>query len=575
MIRRSLVVGALLLAVPSTVSADVELKWAAEGFYRTRGVFLTNMAAADATRLPYPVNGEDFVIPEIRRTSYLAHSLRVMPRVSLGDLVTLHAQIDGFRDVLWGDNNGLFAAPLFATDATNQSLFGTDQNRFFGQQENLSLNLTRAWIDFKVPVGRVRVGRMASHWGMGLLANGGGTGNVDPTTPAGEPERKAFDYFFDDDFGDNHFGSTTDRILFITKPLSIYKSIAGHSNVDSKLVMGYAYDKISEAPWLPNEPFERRFRPFGQQGFISRGNNDDVTEHVGLILWNDPEINILRYTDDLRIGMYSVFRHQSEGSTEPSNLDPNANCGEFEGEIQPCEDTGSLVMIFDFWYRLRLGPYYSEAEVLTIRGNTFGGIPFPSANRKRKAQINSGAFRAGYLTDSWDGVFEVGYASGDDQLEDENFKQRPMHPDYNVGLILFEEILRELSARTYGPPFFSEANPNGAIGFFSNGGVINSTYIHPKGRYRIELDRGTQVEVIGALLFAWVDELAQGVGMFGPGVNKYLGTEVDLAIKAWFHDRRMNFTLESGLLFFGDALKSVYPLADTSFTLQSRIAFMF
>ena len=33
------------------------------------------------------------------------------------------------------------------------------------------------------------------------------------------------DYFFDDDFGDNHFGSTADRILFITTPITIAKTI--------------------------------------------------------------------------------------------------------------------------------------------------------------------------------------------------------------------------------------------------------------------------------------------------------------------------------------------------------------
>jgi len=563
------------MAFSGVASADMELQWAAEGYYRTRGVFLTNLAAANSQTLPYPVNGEDFTIPEIRRTSYLYHSLRLMPQVSYGDVVALKAQVDGFRDTLWGDNNGLFAAPLFAIDGTNQGIYGTDQTRYFGQQENLSLALSRAWLEFKVPVGQMRVGRMPSHWGMGLLANGGGTGNIDPTTPAGKPPRRAADYFFDDDFGDNHFGSTADRILFITKPITVYKTIAGFADTSSKLIVGYAYDKITEAPYLFNEPFERRFRPFGQQGFISRGDNDDVNEHVVLALWNDPELNVLGEDDELRAGVYGVLRDAKESSTEPTLLDPNANCGEFEGSIQPCVDTGSMVYIIDLWYRLRLGPYYSEAEAFTIRGNTFGGIPFPSANRKRKAAINTGVLRAGYLTKVWDGILEVGHASGDDRLEDESFKQRPMHPDFNVGLILYEEILRELSARAYGPPFFSEANPNGAVGFFSNGGVINSTYLHPKGRFRHQVGNGSEVELIGAFLMAWVDELADGVGMFGPDDGTYLGTEIDVAAKAHFHDRKMSFSLESGLLFFGEALKSVYPNADTSFTLQSRLAFVF
>ena len=115
----------------------------------------------------------------------------------------------------------------------------------------------------------------SAHWGLGLLANGGGTMNLDPTVPEGLPERKALDYFFDDDFGDNHFGATADRVLFVTKPLTIAKTIAKKADTDSNLVVGYGYTKLSEAPILPNEGFERQARPFGQTAFVSRGDSDD------------------------------------------------------------------------------------------------------------------------------------------------------------------------------------------------------------------------------------------------------------------------------------------------------------
>ena len=114
-----------------------------------------------------------------------------------------------------------------------------------------------AWVQFPVPVGLMRVGRMPSHWGMGLLANGGGTGWMDPESPKGEPQRRILDNFFDDDFGDNHFGSSADRILFITKPITIYRTLKKLGKVEHPLVVGYAFDKLSEAPLLPFEAFER------------------------------------------------------------------------------------------------------------------------------------------------------------------------------------------------------------------------------------------------------------------------------------------------------------------------------
>jgi hypothetical protein len=580
-----------LLAFSAPAGADLmELKWTTEGYYRARSVFLTNLAPQpnDFYTLTYPVNSEPIKIPEIRRTSYLTHRLRIMPSLSYEKLASLHFQVDAIDDVLLGDNNGLSSAPLFATDATNQN--------FLGGQVGDSVTIPRAWVQFQVPVGIMRVGRMPSHWGMGLLANGGGTGNLDTLTPPppGEPERKSSDFFFDDDFGDNHFGSTADRILFITKPLSIVRTVQKAKNVESNFIVGYAYDKLSEAPLLPAEPFERRFRPFGQQGFISRGRNDDATEHVVLAVYSVPDWDVVRYTDQFKAGVYGVLRTQREGSTYPSDPDlgdPTANCsGDMGGDpsaFEPCEDDGSKVFITDFWYKVRYGPWYSEAEGLVIFGNTFGGVPFPSKNRTKKALITSGVLRVGHMTDLLDLILEVGHASGDENLEDETFKQRAMHPDYNVGLILYEEILREQTARAF-LTFFSDENPEGAQGFMSKGGVINSNYVHPKVRWRPGFGG---FEIIGALLMAWIDDRpdtgANGLWLpfsderidgddeglipfFGDG---HLGTEIDVAAKTSFAGKMM-FSLESGLLVFGDGLRARLTEAKTAFTLQTRLAFM-
>lgn len=553
-----------LSSVPSAYADPLNLKWATEGYLRTRSVLLTNLAPQDRRLVGSPSG--DVLFPDIRHTSYMVSRLRLMPSLSFGDLATLKMQVDALDDVIWGDNNGVATAPLFATTSSNQY--------YLGGGEVDSITVGKAWLEFKVPVGIMRVGRMPSHWGMGLLANGGGTMNLDPATPPGLPERKALDHFFDDDFGDNHFGSVVDRILFITKPITIAKTLMKKADTESNFILGYAYDKLAEAPFFPLENYERQGRPFGQQGFLSRGKNDDVNEHVFIAIYNDPFWNKIRYTDELRIGMYGVLRTQDEGSTRPSVLDPTSlGCGTFEGEPVACKDTGSLVWIADLWWRIRYGSLYTEGELIKIGGKTFGGVPFPLPNQKKEANITSGAARAGYLTDDWDAVLEVGHASGDKLLTDEKFNQRPLHPDYNVGLILFEETLRELSARTYGAGFYLPTSPDGARGFFSNGGVINANYIHPKGRYRL---KNGKVEFVGALLFAWADTLSDA----GPGLflstntdSKYLGTEIDFAAKIKFAGK-MQFSLETGYLRFGDALKSVLPNADSSFTLQSRVAFL-
>jgi len=576
-IAAALAAGALAYPVPAGADPSDDFHWSSEGYYRARSVYLTNLAPQDRSfyNLTNPATGDPIVIPEIRRTSYLTQRLRIMPTVSYAKLAQLNFQIDAVDDVLWGDNNGISSAPLFSTDTSNQN--------FLGGSVKDSVTIPRAWVQFQVPVGIMRVGRQPSHWGMGLLANGGGTGNLDTLTPPppGEPDRPAQDHFFDDDFGDNHFGSTADRILFITKPLTIYKTITKAKNKESKFIVGYAFDKLAEAPLFAAEPFERQFRPFGQQGFISRGKNDDVDEHVFLAVYSDPDWDQVRYTDQLKVGVYTVLRTSREGSTFPSDPDlhdPSANCsGEMggAGDRVPCVDTGSKVYIADLWYKIRYGFWYSEAELIHIGGKTFGGVPFPSKNRLKKANINGGAARFGYLTDPWDAVLELGYSGGDDWLEDGTLKQRALHPDYNVGLILFEEILREQTARAF-LTFLSEENPEGAQGLMSRGGVINARYLYPKFRWRAGR-RG--IEAVGAVLLAWADKLpVTGVnGLYLPykdsGFGSFYGAEFDAALKASFSGR-MHFSLEAGYLRYGDALKAHLTKADSSFTLQSRVAFM-
>lgn len=573
-------IGVCVVAAQGTARADLfELTWSTEGYFRTRTVLLTNLARQPRRTLVHPGTGDTVVIPEIKSTSYVTSRLRLMPSLSYEKLASLHFQIDAVDDVVWGDNNGLSSAPLLATDVSDQHFLGGDVGD--------SVTIPRAWIQFQVPVGIMRVGRMPSHWGMGLLANGGGTMNMDALAPEHEP-RKGLDHFFDDDFGDNHFGSTADRILFITKPLTIAKTIMKKKDVESNFVVGYAFDKISEAPFLAAEPPERRFRPFGQQGFLSRGSSDDVTEHVVLAVYNDADWDKVRYTDELRFGTYWVFRTQGESSTNPSELDPD----EFCGEGVRCEDTGAFIWIGDIWWRVRYGSLYTEGEIYHIGGEAFGGIPFPAPNEPKEANITGGVARFGWLTDMYDGMLELGYSGGDDVLEDKEFTQRAINPDFNVSLILFEEIIRELSARTFGPPFFSDENPEGAKGLMSNGGVVNARYGSLRGRYRPGL---AGLTLVGQVLAAWVDTPADtGTAMFykyrdnpadplNPIENStFLGWEVDLAVKSNFAGDHMDFSLEAGYLNFGGALRTAFSpdgdpdnaRATSSFSLQTRVAFL-
>jgi hypothetical protein len=580
----ALIAVTMLLNRGNVAQAQLKLEWGVEGYYRTRGVWLTNLASEPRYQVQHPVLDVPITMPEIRDTSYLVQRVRISPHVSLESIARLNLELTGFDNVVWGDNNAISSAPLFAVNGSNQS--------YLGGGEQPSLQLTRAWIEFMIPIGLIRVGRMPSHWGLGILANGGGSGNWDPTTPVGKPRRHVQDYYFDDDFGDNNFGSTNDRFLFATRPLKIIKTIMKSPDVESNVIFAYCFDKLSEAPLLLDEE-DRTYRPFQQQGFLSRGaKQDDVNEHVFLLAYSNPDWDQVRITDELKFGTYWALRFADEGFTAPSQGLPTCP----DGKDCVTHDEGSFVYIADFWYRIKLGipnttgSVYSEFEGVHIGGQTTGGVPFPGKNIRKDASINGGVLRAGWLDDNWDGVLELGYASGDEDLGDGTFKQRALHPDYNMGLILYDEIIRERSARVFGPQFISSTLPDGAKGFMTSGGVFNSKYIAPKARYRLPQ---FGLELVGQVLFAWIDKMGTAppnvfvcpITSTNPdgscSMSKYLGTEVDLAVKARFAKDTMDVSLETGYLWFGDILKTTSlgaenpHAADGAFTLQARVAFVF
>lgn len=64
--------------------------------------------------------------------------------------------------------------------------------------------IREAWAHIPIGIGALRVGRMASHWGLGMLAN------------SGDDDRYAF--------GDATHGDISNRLMFLTRPLAPFSS---------------------------------------------------------------------------------------------------------------------------------------------------------------------------------------------------------------------------------------------------------------------------------------------------------------------------------------------------------------
>jgi hypothetical protein len=137
---------------------------------------------------------------------------------------------------------------------------------------------------------------------------------------------------------------------------------------------------------------------------------------------------------------------------------------------------------------------------------------------------------------------EAGYASGDNDSNDKTSRIYAFDPDYNVGLILFEEILAGVSAvaaERAGNPDKVGYPPPGTDMLPSNGSVRNAYYVFPTIGYspidKLLLNLG--------FLSAWSDSpfadpyltfKAGGVprtfkGIYPP--SPHLGYEVDASVQ--------------------------------------------
>ena len=546
-----------------------DLEFDLEGYYRTRGYMFKDLFAA-------PVDGPGLTARPGGMGTYMQQRLRLRPVVSFEKRAKFTMMVDVLDDVVWGDNASKASTSLFAGDPSLTGIDGMEQSTF---------NIKRAWMEFDVPVGKVRIGRQPSDWGLGLLGNDGNG--------------------FDDLFGENHGGSTYDRILFATRPLAIAQKIMGKADSGFPLFFAVAVDRLVEDPLREYYGYKCALDPDGRQagvdwvGGYNQGvdseydprcdlqngqtkelgadgetdqehdyvenreastrpddwwadSQDDVYEMIYALIYKGDDIKLFGQPSDLHLGVYTVNRSQQE--------------------------TDSNIWIVDAYGHLMLNGFLLEGEVLNISGHTHA-IKLPDGESKnplyKDVDIWGYVVRTGYTQPSYSAIFETGYASGDDNVSDAKFTGRPLHSDYNVGLLLYEEVLSRVSAAGF---------TGDASALASKGGVYNSRYIYPHIKYR----PSDNLEFIAAYLLAWPDKVDGGIIQCGEGDPKKvcssfdakdstLGWEVDVGVKHTFHEH-IKVAIEAAWAKTSDRvpLESAGLNPDGKFfTLQARAAFEF
>ncbi len=606
-IRRLAATATLLLTlVAGTAAAEVPVSFDVHGFYWARGNWTLNLfdeeqphAYGYSWALPYESPHETF---------FMTMRGRFEPEIAVGEAFKVKSSIDVLDGVVWGDNENLAATPVFAGNPSATLPDGSQVD---------ALELRRLWVEWTTQFGLLRIGRQPSHWGMGLLANSGDG--------------------FDDDFGDNLGGSTYDRIIFATRPIDLVRGIVEKASGKDlggpeqyPWIFAIGFDKLVESS---QERYRSNFPCTDgdpgndgdcadypdETGFLSANTEsgyrqnpiwlsdkgDDVNELILVSVFTQPGIQVSpRHAMDLKFGVYAVHRWQKESDSD--------------------------VWIIDGYLDWKLAGFFVEAEGYRIMGVSKAIAPrgdfkdpiecsyrdmvddgwaYGDESSCKAANISGYAVRAGFEHDLFTIKAELGGATGDSDLLDPVFTGRALHPDHNVGLILYKQVLPKLTAEAY-------ANDLDYEPLWANGGVYNSVYLFPRVLFHpIDL-----LDVRFGVLAAWADRAGGNTALpllddevHDPAItlgdtdgdgqtdswrdkglvveNRALGVELDASVHLHFLDEHVDVALEFGYLHANrrlqqalltsysvdelDANPAIAQRLSNIYTLQLRTAFIF
>jgi len=373
------------------------------------------------------------------------------------------------------------------------------------------------YMEYRSGLGVFRVGQQTSQWGMGLLANSGD----EPTL-----------------FGDYERGSLVQRVLFATKP-------AGRDTPFTIVLAGDIVFEDNTADLIDDD--------------------DRAYQGVGALLWQ---------TDLGEIGFYGVVRHQRRDASSTSARTP------FTEELT----VGVLDLAGKFQAPVPGADafFFGQFEAAAVFGDTtFVRTSFPqsldpTAERdEERIQSYGGAARLGFShiagagEDRWGdvvGEFEWGFASGDADPGDGTSRRFTFDPNHNVGLVLFDHVLRWKTARAatiaQDQNIVNRAAP-GLQYLPSQGGVFGTTYVNPRVIVRprsfLDLKLGavfaqTTADFVDPYHFGALGNVSNFDG--GDSGRHDLGVEVDAGFDLRLGVDRLTHVqigAEGGVLFPGHA----------------------
>ncbi len=365
--KKGIFIMLLCLTVPLVTSADEAIVFEHDGYYRIYGHYLRHLDQRN----------------NINNVGFLDMRFRYEPIFKLTGSISIKAQIDMLDNVVWGyyppgdelsvlentpNDYGLETIGESAPDGALSNLYGPN-----GSSRNI--NVKRVWIEIVSFLGKLKIGRTDSHWGMGIFENNGNEYTRSARFLSPTP--------FHQEWGTSRFGDTRDSILLATKPLGR----------DKPFVLALRFDVFSE-------------------GSVYRPGDDEDRWSI-IPLYMDRERNIYA-------GAFISYLRQPSSDTHIAIFDPYVK----------------MAMPFHRNLNLEAEATVFLGKTGFMQGNT-GELGYRGGDLTVKAVNAVG--RISYNLPPLKFLTEAGYASPEKNgFEDGELTAIPMDPDFNIALLMFD-----------------------------------------------------------------------------------------------------------------------------------------
>ncbi|OVE82350.1 hypothetical protein BVY03_01165 [bacterium K02(2017)] len=437
------------------------VEFSAHGYYRLRFEYTHDLDLQRPNAGIVPGDLNENRNDRFGTIAFAQQRFRLNPKLKINDHITINGQLDMLDNILFGQSDVRslnIYNPIQGTvnlSAANgpYGVIGPTAGDITGSGGG-NVNVRRLWVDILTSAGQFRIGRQPSHFGLGIFNNDG-------------------------DSIEGDFGDTFDRILYLAS--------LGFSN-GHRINFGVVYDFAFEAGVDPSldgleNGIGSNWNDASQGGVILmyQGRNFEVGLFGALRFrdGNDGQpTTTAQYVDNCAAndGRPAEFTCTDITDTTDPNVDRD-NDGQTNDliELPAGIDGDTFIYTADLYGRFHfLRNYTLSFEAVYVGGKIAPGvaidaialdspsqagitnpltrpIEIPLTGTQNDVQV----FMAAMEFDAewaFGGEFhlQTGYASGDQDPLSSNITQLGFRPDYDIGLILFDQPIGTSPALVIG-----------------------------------------------------------------------------------------------------------------------------